>query len=557
MRFTLKLKLAATFILLIALAGTGLAFAIRDLGRLNDRLGELVNNSARRIELSQQLNAEQLRIQRNVREYLLSERASMRTELRSELAAGRKAHDALVTDLLALATPEGKAEIATYTDINAKLRDINNRAMGMADNDGALSGYRLVSSDGQAQWTEMQTSLDAILASNHAIMAEAIRNTDALYAKARQTVIGLMIAAVVLGALTATWIVMTISRGLNRSIELARRVSDGDLTQTATLRGNDEVTDLLRAQNIMVEKLRDIVGEVTGGASNVASGAGEMASTSEQLSQGATEQASSTEEASSSMEQMTASIKQTAENASETEGMAKKSAEDARASGLAVSRAVTAMQTIAERIMVVQEIARQTDLLALNAAVEAARAGEHGRGFAVVASEVRKLAERSQTAAGEISGLSSDTVKAAEDAGRMLDGLVPDIERTAELVSQISGASQELATGATQVNLAIQQLDKVTQENTSASEQLSSTAEELSAQAETLRATMSLFRLADGMAAPAGHAASSTSTGRKPQRRASAAQPKSPPKSGGFDFDMTVSEDELDAQFTRAGRNAA
>jgi len=206
---------------------------------------------------------------------------------------------------------------------------------------------------------------------------------------------------------------------------------------------------------------------------------------------------------------MTANIKQNADNAAQTEKIARQSAKDAQASGEAVTKAVGAMQTIAEKITIVQEIARQTDLLALNAAVEAARAGEHGRGFAVVASEVRKLAERSQTAASEISGLSSDTVKLAAQAGDMLAHLVPDIKRTAELVGEISAACREQDIGADQINQAIQQLDTVTQQNAAASEEmaatseelsgqageLSVTSEELSAQADQLQRTISYFRI--------------------------------------------------------------
>jgi methyl-accepting chemotaxis protein len=195
------------------------------------------------------------------------------------------------------------------------------------------------------------------------------------------------------------------------------------------------------------------------------------------------------------MEEMAANIKQNADNAAQTEKIARQSSKDAEASGEAVNRAVTAMRTIAEKISIVQEIARQTDLLALNAAVEAARAGEHGRGFAVVASEVRKLAERSQLAAAEISGLSGETVKVATEAGEMLSKLVPDIRKTAELVAEISAACREQDIGASQINEAIQQLDKVTQQNAGASEEMSATSEELAAQAEELQSSIAFFRV--------------------------------------------------------------
>ncbi|MZR15179.1 HAMP domain-containing protein [Maritimibacter sp. DP07] len=549
MRLTLKLKLAATFVVLIALATFGMISSLNSLGRMSGNLTEITEVEAEKVRLAENFTAGQLRIQRDVRELILAEDPQLRSEIRARMDQARARAETTFTALNDLSTQEGQALLTEGRAAWDSLIDVNNRALSMANNGNTMAAFRLLSGQGQDLWVAMEDNLDALIALNRDGLANAVVRAGENYAASRQLAILLTLAMVALGAIAATWIILTISRGLSRSIALAKRVASGDLTETAALRGNDEVTDLVRALNDMVAKLRGIVGEVSSGSANVASGAGEMASTSEQLSQGATEQASSTEEASSSMEEMTANIKQTADNASETESMAQKSAEDARASGRAVADAVGAMKTIAERILVVQEIARQTDLLALNAAVEAARAGEHGRGFAVVASEVRKLAERSQTAAGEISGLSSDTVKAAEEAGQMLEGLVPDIEKTATLVSQISGASQELATGANQVNLAIQQLDKVTQENTAAAEQMSSTAEELSAQAETLRGAMSYFRLAAGdVPAPVLQVQTQPARGKRPQ---------APTKSGGFDFDMSVSEDDLDAEFVRAAGAAA
>ncbi len=263
---------------------------------------------------------------------------------------------------------------------------------------------------------------------------------------------------------------------LRTTAHVADQIANGDLTISPKPLSDKDILGL--ALRSMVERLRGVVADALAASNNVSSGSQELSSSSEQLSQGATEQASSAEEASASMEQMAANIKQNADNAAQTEKIARQSSRDAEASGKAVGRAVSAMRTIAEKISIVQEIARQTDLLALNAAVEAARAGEHGKGFAVVASEVRKLAERSQAAAAEISALSGETVQVATEAGEMLNKLVPDIHKTAEPGLEISAACREQDIGASQINEAIQQLDKVTQQNAGASEQMSATSEE-------------------------------------------------------------------------------
>jgi methyl-accepting chemotaxis protein len=363
---------------------------------------------------------------------------------------------------------------------------------------------------------------------------------------------------------------------LRATAKVADAIAQGDLTVEArALSGNDMLGLALKG---MVEKLRVVVHDAAAASSNVASGSQEMAASADQLSSGATEQAAAAEEASASIEEMASNIKQNADNASQTEKIARQSAADAEASGKAVTHAVTAMQTIAEKINIVQEIARQTDLLALNAAVEAARAGEHGRGFAVVASEVRKLAERSQTAAQEIGTLSSQSVAVAQQAGDMLTKLVPDIKKTAQLVEEISAACREQDVGADQVNQAIQQLDKVIQQNASAAQEMSSTSEELAAQAEKLQDSISFFgvggeagggrRATADRAQPVlrvpklrvGHVAKSGKGG--PGKRFAGAFKARPGTNGngataagffknGFSIDLGDGQDEHDAGFER------
>jgi methyl-accepting chemotaxis protein len=359
----------------------------------------------------------------------------------------------------------------------------------------------------------------------------------------------------------------TLNHALLRMVETLRdtaaaadRLADGDLTIDHMPRSAHDVMG--NSLKRMIEQLRKVIADALSSSDNVSSGSQELSATAEQLSQGSTEQASSTEEASASMEEMASTIKQSADNAAQTERIARQSAADAEASGAAVAKAVNAMQTIAEKIMVVQEIARQTDLLALNAAVEAARAGEHGRGFAVVASEVRKLAERSQAAAAEISTLSGETVKSAQAAGGMLDKLVPDIRRTAELVEEISAATREQNAGASQINTAIQQLDKVTQQNTSAAEQLSSTSEELASQAEQMLESMSFFRLAsatrqaddDRVATIRRELAEKAPHLRAAPHKAPArvsTRANRPAGGGGFDLDLGETGDDLDKEFSK------
>jgi methyl-accepting chemotaxis protein len=276
--------------------------------------------------------------------------------------------------------------------------------------------------------------------------------------------------------------------------DIARKISEGDLMIDMSVLPGDK-SSLTASMNAMQTKLTDVVTQIQGNADQISTAAAQVSDTATSLSSTASEQASSVEETSASVEQMGASISQNSENSQTTDNIARESASAATEGGEAVAGTVQAMTQIAEKISIIEEIAYQTNMLALNAAIEAARAGEHGKGFAVVAAEVRKLAERSQVAASEISSLTGDSVKVAETAGKLLEKMVPDIAKTAELVQEISASSEEQSSGVGQITQAMQQLDRATQQNAAGSEELAATAEQMQGQSEKLQELVSFFRV--------------------------------------------------------------
>jgi methyl-accepting chemotaxis protein len=324
----------------------------------------------------------------------------------------------------------------------------------------------------------------------------AAETLDATNEGARELMLGAMGLSFVLGLLLCFFISRVIAEPLVSAVKVADQLSQGDFTVRIEANTEDEAGRLLSAMQRMVQKLGQVIGEVREGAGALAAASAQVSSSSQSLSQGTSEQASSVEETTSSLEQMTATINQNRDHSRQMEQMALQGARDAEEGGRSVKATVEAMTSIAEKISIIEEIAYQTNLLALNAAIEAARAGEHGRGFAVVATEVRKLAERSQTAAREIGGLATSSVKVATRSGQLLEELVPSIRKTADLVQEVVAASTEQASGVGQMNKAMLHVDQVTQRNASASEELASTAEEMAAQAESLQQLMSFFRVA-------------------------------------------------------------
>ncbi|ULK95917.1 methyl-accepting chemotaxis protein [Bradyrhizobium sp. I71] len=600
MRFTVKAKLASAFgiVILLSMIAGGVAYL-----KLNDMVATAEHLSARAGRLAKVGELQEA--------VLLQVRAEKNTILAAEADQGkfigqiaqlRERAMKIKDEVYSSASETGRKMIDTFAVAYANSNAVQDQTLALAKQDKAKATERSMTEGLKASTPALTAASDYI---NFVKKQMAGESEQAKVDGGRATLIlvSLILASLVIAIAAAVWIALNISRSLSSAVGLADAVAIGDLSQKIDSSSNDEIGDLIKSLNAMtvnlnqtaavaneiaqgnltveakplsdkdtlglalermIEKLRQIVSEALTAAQNVSAGSQELSASAEQLSQGATEQASSAEEASSSMEEMASNVKQNADNANQTEKIAAQSAKDAEASGAAVGRAVNAMQTIAEKITIVQEIARQTDLLALNAAVEAARAGEHGKGFAVVASEVRKLAERSQAAAAEIGTLSTDTVKVAQEAGTMLSKLVPDIKKTAELVEEITAACREQDVGSAQINQAIQQLDKVGQQNASASEQVSSTSEELASQAEQLQSTIAYFRIEQGgkghAAAPIDRAvnqlrakAASMAAAERPAKKPQAkpARAVKAAGGGGFAFDMNDGEDDRDADFQR------
>ncbi len=514
----LGLGFALVLVLMIAIIFTG----IRNMSAIQEHMDTIVKvNNARASMISEMLGSVR-EVAIAMRNMLLVKDMDKRQEQKKRIDERRaefndnfkKVEDSIMAD-----DTKGHEIIAKITADRDAARPLNNRVIELA-----LSGGKdgesvdLMDRESRPATRKWIDTLVELVKHNEDRSKMRYEQSVSAYNSARTLMFTLGGIAIVLAIVIAMFLTRSITLPLGEGVNVMNQLAQGDLRVRIEVKSKDELGQLLTAMKNMVEKLTAIVGDVKSASDNVASGSQELSSGAQQISQGATEQAASIEETSSSMEEMTSNIKQNSDNSHQTEKIAQKSANDAIEGGKAVSETVGAMKEIAGKITIIEEIARQTNLLALNAAIEAARAGEHGKGFAVVASEVRKLAERSQTAAGEISHLSSSSVQIAEKAGEMLAKLVPDIQKTAELVQEISAASREQDSGAGQINQAIQQLDQVIQQNAGAAEELASTSEELASQADLLQTSMSFFKTEES-----GAARTTARVLRKPEHRVAVA----------------------------------
>ena len=596
---TIGQKIGLTMGLIVILAVSITAVAVNNLQTFDERARQSAKAYAA-LARTQQILVAVIEQQSGVRGFLATGDKELLAPYHSGMEAFATGLDMLLTSTAD--APEQHRKVRAFGEAMEEWQtNIAQRQIDLASVPATLEEARAIEASGASK--AILDRVRSIHADLVAVATAATTQNAAAHVRAKRfadiAIPASAILLVLVAVISGLWLARMIGAGLGQALALAEEVARGNLSADVRSKSRGEVGRLLDALGTMLEdlnrksqsaeniaqgdlmaavephshkdrlgialrdvsaKLRSVIADASCTAEYVRAGAAQMRETSALLSEGVNSQAAAADEVSASVEQMTANMGLSADSASQTEKIATQSAEEARKCCDAVERAVTAMKTIADKISIVQEIARQTDLLALNAAVEAARAGSHGKGFAVVASEVRKLAERSQTAAAEISHLSGETVTVSGEAGRLLESLVPNIQRTADLVKRISSATREQSVGAEQINQAIHDLDKVIQRNGSTVERSAETGRELASQAGKLSDVIGYFKLGD--AATTAHEMSAARTAspcvmdRPALKRFEETPPPEPaakkaePKVDGVILDLH-GEDDLDAEFER------
>lgn len=493
-------KLITSFLLVLVLTALTGGFAIIQLGLVNETATEMRDNWLPSVRVASGIRFFVANYRIKELRHLMADSPTEQTQYEQEAADARKEVDTRMAryEKELVSGPVDQALLDTFKNDWSSYLNTSKNLLAESRQGSKEHANVILKGDSKRDFEQVASDLVKIIDFNDAGATAANQRGNEIYANARLSIIAAVLVALLVGIALALFISRIISNPLRRAVDVASQLAEGNLAVKIEGGSKDETGQVLTAMQAMVGKLSQIIGEVRNAADGLASASEEVSATAQSISQTTSQQAASVEETSASIEQMSASINQNTENAKITDGMASKAAKEAGDGGDSVQQTVQAMKKIAQRISIIDDIAYQTNLLALNAAIEAARAGEHGKGFAVVAAEVRKLAERSQVAALEIGELSTSSVEMAERAGRLLGEMLPSINKTSDLVQEITAASEEQAAGVSQINSAMNQLNQVTQQNASSSEELASTAEEMSTQAEQLQQAMSFFTLEAG-----------------------------------------------------------